>query len=75
MDIDYIMPSFYCERHPDSPFNKADMLAIQTRFGGKNSISGDALTYWDENGKHKATIENTSMRKEALEKYFGIAEE
>lgn len=75
LDIDYVMPSFYCEKHPDSPFNKADMLAIQTRCGGKNSISGDALTYWDENGKHKATIENAQMRKEALEKYFGIADE
>ena len=72
LDIDFIMPSFYCEKHPDSPFIKADMLAIQTGFGGKHSISGDTLTYWDENGKHKVTIENEAMRKEALAKYFGI---
>ncbi|MEI6579357.1 MAG: arylamine N-acetyltransferase [Eubacteriales bacterium] len=75
LDIDFIMPSFYCEKHPDSPFIKADMLAIQTRFGGKHSISGDTLTYWDESGKHKVTIENEEMRKEALEKYFGIVTE
>ena len=72
LDIDYIMPSFYCEKHPDSPFTKGDMLAIQTRFGGKNSISGDKLTYWDEKGKHKVTIENEAMRKDAIAKYFGI---
>lgn len=72
LDIDYIMPSFYCEKHPDSPFIKGDMLALQTRFGGKNSISGDKLAYWDENGKHKVTIEDETMKKEVLKKYFGI---
>lgn len=72
LDIDFIMPSFYCEKHPDSPFIKADMLAIQTGFGGKNSISGDTLSYWDESSKHKVTIENEEMRKEAYKKYFGI---
>jgi N-hydroxyarylamine O-acetyltransferase len=72
LDIDFIMPSFYCEKHPDSPFIKADMLAIQTGFGGKHSILGDSLTYWDESGKHKETIENEEMRKEAWKTYFGI---
>jgi arylamine N-acetyltransferase len=72
LDIDFIMPSFYCEKHPDSPFIKAYMLAILTGFGGKNSVNGDALAYWDENGKHKVTIENEDMRKEAFEKYFGL---
>lgn len=72
LDIDYIMPSFYCEKHADSPFNKGDMLALQTEFGGKHSISGDKLTFWDESGKHKMTIENQAMRKDVLEKYFGI---
>lgn len=72
LDIDYIMPSFYCECHPDSIFNKDDMLAILTPFGEKNRVSGINLTYWDENGKHKTVIENEDIRKEVLLKYFGI---
>lgn len=72
LDIDYIMPSFYCEKHPDSIFNKDDMLAILSPFGGKNTISGSVFSYWDKNGKHKLNIENEDMRKELLLKYFGI---
>lgn len=72
LDIDYIMPSFYCENHPDSIFNKDDMLAILSPFGGKNTISGSVFSYWDENGKHKLVIENGDMRKELLLNYFGI---
>lgn len=72
LDIDFIMPSFYCEKHPDSPFNKGDMLAIQTPFGGKHAVSGETLTYWDENGKHKVTVEDAQARSQMLKTYFGI---
>jgi|LSQX01.3.fsa_nt_gb N-hydroxyarylamine O-acetyltransferase len=72
LDIDYIMPSFYCEKHPNSIFNKSDMLAILNEYGEKHSISGSQLTYWDKDGKHKATIEDDNMRKAVLLKYFGI---
>jgi arylamine N-acetyltransferase len=72
LDIDFIMPSFYCEKHPDSPFIKANMLAILTGFGGKNSVNGDTLNYWDENGKHKVTLDNEEKRNSAFEKYFGL---
>jgi len=72
LDIDFVMPSFYCEKHPDSPFIKDYMLAILTGFGGKNSLNGDNLSCWDKNGKHKVTIESEEMRSEVFEKYFGL---
>ncbi|HOO25524.1 MAG TPA: arylamine N-acetyltransferase [Clostridiales bacterium] len=72
LDIDYIMPSFYCEKHPDSPFIVDYMLAIQTPFGGKNALNGNRLTYWDEEGKHKKEIETEAERREAFEKYFNL---
>ena len=34
-EIDFVPPSFWSEKHPDSPFNKAPMLAIKTRDGRK----------------------------------------
>jgi len=72
LDIDYVMPSFYCEKHLDSIFNKTAMLAILNPYGGKHSVSGDVLTYWDENGKHKTTLDNARARYEAYRTYFGI---
>jgi len=54
-EIDFIMPSFWCERHPDSPFHKALMLAIKTETGryainGRDykEFEGDTLTYIEE---------------------------
>ncbi len=72
LDIDFVMPSFWCENYPDSPFLKGYMLAKYTQYGGKNAISGDTLTFWDETGKHKTILENDTQRHIALKKYFGI---
>ena len=30
IDVDYVMPSFYCEKHPDSTFNKFMKISIFT---------------------------------------------
>ena len=32
---DFIAPNFYCEKHPDSPFNKNEMFAVKTLTGRK----------------------------------------
>lgn len=31
--VDYIAPNFYCEQHPESPFNKTEMFALKTSAG------------------------------------------
>ncbi len=31
--VDYIAPNFYCEQHPDSPFNKQEMFSLKTAQG------------------------------------------
>lgn len=38
-DVDFLQPSFFCENHPDSPFNKEYMLAIKTETG-RRTIDG-----------------------------------
>lgn len=38
-EVDFIQPSFYCEKHPDSPFNKWLMVAIKTA-NGRKTIDG-----------------------------------
>ncbi len=32
-DVDFLQPSFFCENHPSSPFNKGCILAIKTESG------------------------------------------
>ena len=34
-DIDFIQPLFYCEKHPDSAFNKVMVVAVKTKGGRK----------------------------------------
>lgn len=38
-DVDFVQPSFFCEAHPSSPFNKEPMIAIKTP-GGRRTIDG-----------------------------------
>ena len=56
LNIDFIQPSFYCEKHPDSPFNKVIMVAIKTEKGRKTlddrtykEFVGEELAYIEEN--------------------------
>ena len=72
-EIDFIMPSFWCEKHPDSPFHKDLMLAIKTEKGrlainGRDykEFEGEELTYIEEG------ISDARLRELMREK-FGIA--
>ena len=54
--VDFVQPSFYCEKHPDSPFNKEYMLAIKTDAGRKTldgrcykEFEGETLVHIEEN--------------------------
>lgn len=35
LPVDYVAVNYYCEKHPDSPFNKVEMFAIKTAEGRK----------------------------------------
>lgn len=45
--VDYVQPSFYCEAHPDSPFNKEPMIAIKTE-EGRRTIDGRVYKVFKE---------------------------
>ena len=38
--VDYIAPNFYCEKHPESPFNKQEMFALKT-LEGRVTLDGN----------------------------------
>lgn len=55
-DVDFLQPSFFCEKHPDSPFNKDYMLAIKTETGRRTIdgrvykiFEGENLVHIEEN--------------------------
>lgn len=71
-EIDFVMPSFYCEKHPDSKFNKSLMVAIKTAEGRK-SIDGNVYKEFVGN-KLSLIKENISDKRlsEILKSEFGL---
>ena len=73
-DVDFIQPSFYCEAHPDSVFNKTPMLAIKTEKGRKaindreyKEFAGTDLVHLEENISDKRFSE--LLKQEFFLKY------
>ena len=71
VNTDFVMPCFYCEKHPDSPFNKHAMVGIFTENGAWNLV-GDELKRI-ENGTvaEKRTV-MPAERTAVLKHYFGL---
>ena len=72
LDIDFIQPSFYCEKHPVSPFNKSPMVAIKTPNGRRAINDHDYKVF--ENGELIHIEENITDARlyEILKNDFGI---
>ena len=72
LDIDFIQPSFYCEKHPASPFNKSPMVAIKT-WGGRRAINDRDYKIF-EGGELIHIEENITDARlyEILKETFGI---
>ena len=71
-DVDFLQPCFFCEKHKDSPFNKAEIVAIKTS-NGRKTLDGniykefdfDKLVYIEENITEE-------RKKDILLNKFGI---
>ncbi len=71
LNIDYVMPSFWCEHSPDSIFNKGTMVAIKNDTG-RITLNGNVFKIFDG--------ENVSVRQVTEDEltdiyaaYFGIS--
>lgn len=42
LQVDFVALNFYCEQHPDSPFNKVEMFAVKT-LEGRITLDGHIL--------------------------------
>ena len=72
LDIDFIQPSFYCEKHPTSPFNKSPMVAIKAP-NGRRAINDHNYKIF-QNGELIHIEENVTDARlyEILKQDFGI---
>jgi N-hydroxyarylamine O-acetyltransferase len=71
LDIDYIMPSFYCEKHPDSFFRTMDMVHIFTD-NGRKSVAGQELRLYSPTGVEIVNPATEAAYEALLHIHFGI---
>ena len=69
--IDYTMPSFYCEKHPNSLFRTMDMVHIFTR-NGRKSIADRKFREYNHKGTKTIMPATERDYKELLFVHFGI---
>ncbi len=71
MEIDFSMPSFYCEYAPESPFNKEPIAAILAA-DGRKTLDGDTLKVFSPDGVAVTQVQGPAFDA-ALKEHFGIA--
>ncbi len=71
-EIDFIEPSFYCERHPTSPFNKKAIVALKTLDGRKTLNDREFKIFSDFELTHTEESVTDARFVEILVNEFGI---
>lgn len=71
LNIDYVMPSFYCEKHPDSYFRSMDMVHIFTE-NGRKTVAGRELRLFSPSGVEIIHPVTEDAYQELLYIHFGI---
>lgn len=72
IDDDFVMPSFYCEKHPNSPFNKILKIAIYTRDSNLNIVDNVYKVYKMGKCVEEHIIESREEARMMLKEKFGI---
>ena len=67
--MDFVALNFYCEKHPDSPFNKDEMFAVKTA-EGRRTLDGHIYKEF-KNGEVFVEELSDSQMPEAY-KRFGL---
>ncbi len=70
LNIDYIMPSFWCENAADSPFTSAEMFSIKTDTG-RITLDSNIFHIFDGDTVTEKYLTEDELR-EAYERYFGL---
>ncbi len=69
LTVDFGAANFYCEMHPDSPFNKTEMFAMKTLTG---RITLDGTVFKEFDGDKVVVREITEEEKDVFYGRFGL---
>lgn len=72
VDDDFVMPSFFCEKHPDSPFNTIMKIAIYTPDSNLNIVDNEYKVYKMGKCVEEYIIKDRTEAKKMLFEKFGI---
>ena len=70
-EIDYVMPSFWCEKSPDSIFRAGDKIHIFTK-DGRKSVAGREVKIFSPSGVEVILPQTDAEYYELLKVHFGI---
>lgn len=70
LEVDFIQPDFYCQHHPQSIFNKTNIVALKTETG-RYTLDDRTFKIFDGSGVSVTEYEASEIDS-VLEKYFGI---
>lgn len=71
LPVDFVTTSFYCEKSPDSPFNKAPMVSIRTP-QGRRTRDGDEFRIFSGEGVQVIHPETPQQCGEMMREWFGL---
>ena len=65
------MPSFFCEKHPDSPFTAGYMLSLKTA-AGRRTLAGNVFRVFEGDDVTERVLSDEEIPS-VLEDVFGIS--
>ncbi len=71
LDIDYILPCFYCETHPNSSFTSGNRVAVYTEDEHIRLFNDELIFYKDGQVRKLEKIDDDKIES-VLKEYFGI---
>jgi N-hydroxyarylamine O-acetyltransferase len=71
LPIDFIAASFYCERSPDSIFNKEPMVAMRTETG-RITLDGNKFRRFEGDKVSEFIVGDPKQKQRMLDEWFGI---
>lgn len=72
VDADFVMPSFYCEKHPDSRFNKYMKISIFSGASNFTIVDGVFKEYRSGKVQLHERLTGPEELREVLKRYFGL---
>ena len=70
LNVDFIAPSFYCEKHPDSPFTAQEMFSLKTA-DGRITLDGNIFKIFSGDSVTVHELQTAEAMADAYKK-FGL---